>query len=285
MKSIKYLLFAFVICFVALNKVSAETCTYNYTSDNQPFTYTCNVTSNSLDCSFSGVNATYKNVVNGQVINASESTTNTLEVQDFLDDDGNVNCSLVPSITVDWNVLSSNLSWEIYNIGQNVSCEANSVAEGSNNYLYSRCTAFSLAASGTGGGGGADGDSGAGRNEDDDGPEFTLDTFCTGTAQGVFTTIGWVLYFLKIAAPLILIVLGSIDFGKAVVANKDDEIKKSAKTLAMRVIAGVLIFFIPSMIDVVVELIGGEDLYDGTFTTCTHCMLEPTDDSCRRLVE
>lgn len=114
--------------------------------------------------------------------------------------------------------------------------------------------------------------------------EFNADTFCDGPVQGAFTTIGWVFFFLKILIPIILIVLGSVDFGKAVLSSKDDEIKKSAKTLVMRAIAGVIIFFIPTIIDFIVELIGGDDLYNGTFATCTHCMLEPTDDACRRLI-
>ena len=76
------------------------------------------------------------------------------------------------------------------------------------------------------------------------------------------------------------------DFGKAVIANKDDEIKKSAKSLVMRAIAGVIIFFVPTLLNFVVELIGGEDnVYNGDFATCTHCMLEPTDDACRKLVD
>ena len=116
-------------------------------------------------------------------------------------------------------------------------------------------------------------------------PEFDADTFCTGPVQGVFTTLGWVFFILKILIPIILIVFGTIDFAKAVVSSKDDEIKKSAKTLVMRTIAGVIIFFIPTLLDFIVGLIGGDDLYNGTFATCTHCMLEPTDDACRKLVD
>ena len=71
-------------------------------------------------------------------------------------------------------------------------------------------------------------------------------------------------------------------------SNKDDEIKKSAKTLVLRAIAGIIIFFIPTVLDFVVEIIGGDDIYNknsGTFARCTHCMLEPDDETCRKLVE
>lgn len=63
------------------------------------------------------------------------------------------------------------------------------------------------------------------------------------------------------------------------------KIKKSAKTLVLRAIAGIIIFFIPTVLDFVVEIIGGDDLYNGSFATCTHCMLEPNDETCRKLVD
>ena len=108
-----------------------------------------------------------------------------------------------------------------------------------------------------------------------------VENFCTGSRLGVFTTIGWVFWFAKILIPIVLIVLGSIDVGKAVIASKDDEIKKSAKTLVIRVIAGIIIFFIPTLLNLVVDLINGGDIYNGEdFGTCTHCVLEPTDPNC-----
>ena len=69
------------------------------------------------------------------------------------------------------------------------------------------------------------------------------------------------------------------------ISKSGAEIKKSAKTLVMRAIAGVIIFFVPTLLNFIVELLGEDDLYNGTFATCTHCMLEPTDDACRKLVD
>ena len=118
--------------------------------------------------------------------------------------------------------------------------------------------------------------------------DWNLDNFCSGPIEGAFTTIGWVFFFAKILIPIVLIVFASIDLGKAVISSKDDAIQKSIKTLVVRVIAGIIIFFIPTILNFVVELIGGSDVYNqnsGTFSRCTHCMLEPTDDSCRGLNE
>lgn len=113
---------------------------------------------------------------------------------------------------------------------------------------------------------------------------FDVEYFCKGPVQGVFTTLGWVFFILKILIPILLIIFGSIDVGKAVIASKDDEIKKSVKTLAIRAIAGIIIFFVPTILNFVVKLIDNSDVYNGTFWDCTKCMLDPTQDVCETLI-
>ena len=72
------------------------------------------------------------------------------------------------------------------------------------------------------------------------------------------TMIGPVLKFVKtiitliqFAVPIVIIVLGSIDLFKAVVASKEDEIKEAQKLLIKRVIYGVLIFFLVTIVQLV----------------------------------
>ena len=64
--------------------------------------------------------------------------------------------------------------------------------------------------------------------------------FCTKT-KSIWILVGRILGIFKIVIPLLVIIFGMIDLGKAVVASKDDEIKKAAKALGMRALAGVLI--------------------------------------------
>lgn len=200
-----------------------------------------------------------------------------MKYQDFLDSDGKVDCNQVKSIKIAMMVGYPQV--DVYGIADDSICSTLNEISGA--YLYKGCTPFSLkSSSGTG--------TGSTPTNTEDETEFDANTFCSGPVEGVFTTLGWIFYFLKILIPIILIVFGSIDFGKAMLANKDDEIKKSAKTLVMRIIAGIIIFFIPTLLNFVVDLIGGDDIYNknnGTFARCTHCMLEPTDDSCRKLVD
>lgn len=118
---------------------------------------------------------------------------------------------------------------------------------------------------------------------------FDADHFCEGPVQGVFTTLGWVFFIIKIIVPVLLIIMGSIDFAKAILASKDDEIKKSIKTLAMRAVLGILIFFVPTLLNFILNFIDapGENtasgVYKGTFWDCTRCMLDPNSGACSEL--
>jgi len=118
--------------------------------------------------------------------------------------------------------------------------------------------------------------------EDSEG--FDSEHFCKGSVQGVFTTLGWVFFIIKIVIPILLIIFGSIDVGKAVIASKDDEIKKSVKTLAVRTVAGIIIFFVPTILNFAVKLIDNSEVYNGTFWDCTKCMLNPTKEVCETLI-
>ena len=58
----------------------------------------------------------------------------------------------------------------------------------------------------------------------------------------------------QIAVPILIIVLGSVDFSKAVLFQEKDDLQKAFKTFIKRCIVGVLIFFIPTLLHVLVQL-------------------------------
>ena len=74
---------------------------------------------------------------------------------------------------------------------------------------------------------------------------------------------------------MVIIVYGMIDFGKAVVAEKDDDIKKSAKSLGRRAIAGIIIFFIPTIVVWVFTQISDYNTSKDSFQKCSDCLLHP----------
>lgn len=101
--------------------------------------------------------------------------------------------------------------------------------------------------------------------------------FCT-KMQDVLKMVGFVLTVFKVAIPLIIVALGMFDFGKAVVAEKEDEIKKQTKRLIYRVIAGIVIFFVPSIVLFIFEQVGSynSDKEAAEFQVCETCLLHPT---------
>lgn len=105
---------------------------------------------------------------------------------------------------------------------------------------------------------------------------WDIGDFCAN-AKEILTFAGWILTIFKIAIPLLIIAFGMFDFGKAVIASKDDEIQKSAKSLGMRALSGVVIFFIPS---IVLWLFGTLSDYSTAeeaagFDTCRNSILYP----------
>lgn len=103
--------------------------------------------------------------------------------------------------------------------------------------------------------------------------------FCKSTAT-IWQLVGRVLLVFKIVIPILLIIFGMMDLGKAVVANKDDEIKKATKQLAMRAVAAVVIFFVPTLVGFIFSIVDGfTDTTNGVSTdyeTCRVCIVTPS---------
>ena len=99
-------------------------------------------------------------------------------------------------------------------------------------------------------------------------------SICTSLSP-IWQIIGWVLWVFKIVIPIVIIVFGMIDLGKAVVASKDDEIKKSVKSLVMRAIAGVIIFFIPTLVGAIFGLVGEFNDNRDEYNVCQQCISSP----------
>ena len=86
--------------------------------------------------------------------------------------------------------------------------------------------------------------------------------------------VSTVVNVIKIAIPIMLIVFGLIDLGKATIAQKDDEIKKAQTTFIKRIIAAVLVFFVVAIVQLVFGLLSGAQ-EEGTQnpTECIDCFI------------
>lgn len=81
---------------------------------------------------------------------------------------------------------------------------------------------------------------------------------CNGL-EAVVSVVKFILKIIQWVVPIILIVLGTIDLVKAVVAGKDDDIKKHQQTLIKRIIAAVIVFLIPMLVSILMGWIGNDD--------------------------
>lgn len=110
---------------------------------------------------------------------------------------------------------------------------------------------------------------------------FDPGTFCSEASE-VLQFAGWILTVFKVAIPLLIIALGMFDLGKAVVASKDEEIKNATKRLLYRALAGVVIFFIPSIILWLFGSVNGyKEISPEEFQVCQDCILKPWSKTCK----
>ena len=76
-----------------------------------------------------------------------------------------------------------------------------------------------------------------------------------------------ILGYVRIAVPILLIVLGIIDFARATVASKEDEMKKAQKDFIIRAIAAIAVFFAPQIVAILMHL--ADIVWEGLgYSTC-----------------
>lgn|SRR5574344_2097694 len=78
----------------------------------------------------------------------------------------------------------------------------------------------------------------------------------------------------KVAVPIILIVFGMLDLGKAVAAQKEDEIKKGQALFVKRLIAAAIVFFVFFIVQIVFNLVAPKnDTSNGNIWNCVNCFV------------
>ena len=107
--------------------------------------------------------------------------------------------------------------------------------------------------------------------------------FCANTA-GIWKLIGEVIYIIRIAIPIIVVLLGTLDLGKAVIAGEDKKIKEAQKAFITRLIYGVAIFFVFPIVKMVFGLLN-VDLNTGDNKICWQCASKPHTRSCIEYAE
>ena len=81
--------------------------------------------------------------------------------------------------------------------------------------------------------------------------------------QNIAKIVTYIVTFMPIVIAILVIVFGMLDLGKAVAAQKEDEIKKNQNMLIKRIVVAVLVFFVTAIVKLVVGLVAGADKKDG----------------------
>ena len=82
---------------------------------------------------------------------------------------------------------------------------------------------------------------------------------CTEEFRPLWNVVGIIINVVWIGVPILLIVLGSIDLGKAVMAGDEKEIKASTSILVKRAIAAVAVFLLVLLVSVITGWVGGDE--------------------------
>lgn len=76
---------------------------------------------------------------------------------------------------------------------------------------------------------------------------------------------------LWVIVPIIIVIFGSIDLAKGVVAGKEDEIKKGQKIFIKRLITGIIIFLIIALTKFVVGIVAEDN--SESISSCIDCFI------------
>lgn len=100
---------------------------------------------------------------------------------------------------------------------------------------------------------------------------LTLDSLIPDMTSLIVTLI-------KIGIPVLLIIFGMLDLGKAVMAQKEDEIKKSQMLFVKRLLSAALVFFVVVIVQLVFNLVAkGQDQKAGIWD-CISCFISGEKD-------
>ena len=67
--------------------------------------------------------------------------------------------------------------------------------------------------------------------------------------------VSLIVTLIKIGVPVLLIIFGMLDLGKAVMAQKEDEIKNAQKLFIKKLIIAVCVFLVPTFIGLALSVI------------------------------
>lgn len=96
---------------------------------------------------------------------------------------------------------------------------------------------------------------------------FTLEATVAGIIKTVYTII-------QFGVPVILIIVGSVDLGKAITQQKEDEIKKAQNLLIKKVIAAGIVLLMFSLTTSIMSFFQSDDVDKANAADFVNCILK-----------
>lgn len=93
-----------------------------------------------------------------------------------------------------------------------------------------------------------------------------------GIPGDIVSIIHYVYLGIQVVVPIILIIFGMIELGKAIAAQKEDEIKRAQSSFLKKLIIAVIVFLVFSVVKFVFDFAGGEK----NIWTCISSILNGT---------
>ena len=115
------------------------------------------------------------------------------------------------------------------------------------------------------------------------------------TLQPIWSIVGIIVNIIMIGVPILLIIFGMIDLGKAVIASKEDEVKKATKLLGKRFLYAVGVFavvwVVTFLFDTIARTAGSDFEYQSEdnykendpndWRTCWRCNIRNDGKNCK----
>lgn len=88
---------------------------------------------------------------------------------------------------------------------------------------------------------------------------FGNDSSANDTFLSIIGVVRTVVKILQILVPIALILWGTIDIGKAVIAGDEKKMKEAQKPFVKRLIAAVIVFLVPFIVSIVMGYVGSDE--------------------------
>ena len=105
---------------------------------------------------------------------------------------------------------------------------------------------------------------------------YTCGDLTLNVAGALINLVHTIYLAIQVGVPILLVFFGMLDLGKAVIAQKEDEIKKGQQMFIRRLVTAVIVFLVFFIVQLVVGLVTNED----SITGCMRCFINADESAC-----